>query len=130
MVDILEFGRPSEPSPAVVDLVALIEETVELASSRARPQDGAVRIIVDVEPLELETDAALLQRALLNLVMNAVEAAARTGEGDERLVRVEAREKFVRIRPENLAQAGRISGITPADVALLMVHLDGANAGK
>ena len=27
--------------------------------------------------------------------------------------------------PTNLAQASRISGITPADVALLMVHLDG-----
>jgi tRNA uridine 5-carboxymethylaminomethyl modification enzyme len=39
-------------------------------------------------------------------------------------LRAEAREKFTRIRPQNLAQASRISGITPADVALLMVHLD------
>ena len=35
----------------------------------------------------------------------------------------EAREKLERIRPANIDQAGRISGITPADVALLMVHL-------
>ncbi len=34
-------------------------------------------------------------------------------------------EKLSRIRPANLAQAGRISGITPADIALLMVYLDG-----
>jgi tRNA uridine 5-carboxymethylaminomethyl modification enzyme len=40
-------------------------------------------------------------------------------------LRAEAREKLSRIRPRNLAQAGRISGITPADVALLIVHLDG-----
>jgi tRNA uridine 5-carboxymethylaminomethyl modification enzyme len=40
-------------------------------------------------------------------------------------LRVEAREKFGRIRPITLAQASRISGITPADLALLMVHLDG-----
>lgn len=39
-------------------------------------------------------------------------------------LRAEAREKFMRIRPTNLAQASRISGITPADVALIMVHLD------
>jgi tRNA uridine 5-carboxymethylaminomethyl modification enzyme len=40
-------------------------------------------------------------------------------------LRAEAREKLSRVRPRNLAQAGRISGITPADIALLIVHLDG-----
>ena len=40
-------------------------------------------------------------------------------------LRAEAREKFQRIRPMNLAQASRISGITPADIALLMVHFEG-----
>jgi tRNA uridine 5-carboxymethylaminomethyl modification enzyme len=40
-------------------------------------------------------------------------------------LRAEAREKLGRIRPVSLAQASRISGITPADLALLMVHLDG-----
>ena len=38
-------------------------------------------------------------------------------------LRNEAREKLGRVRPANLGQAGRISGITPADLALLMVHL-------
>ncbi len=40
-------------------------------------------------------------------------------------LRAEAREKLARIRPSNLAQAGRISGITPADLAVLMAHLQG-----
>lgn len=40
-------------------------------------------------------------------------------------LRAEAREKLARIQPRNIAQASRISGITPADVALLMVHLEG-----
>jgi tRNA uridine 5-carboxymethylaminomethyl modification enzyme len=39
-------------------------------------------------------------------------------------LRAEAREKFQRVQPVNLAQASRISGITPADIALLMVHFD------
>jgi tRNA uridine 5-carboxymethylaminomethyl modification enzyme len=38
-------------------------------------------------------------------------------------LRAEAKEKLTRIRPTSLAQASRISGITPADVALLMVYL-------
>jgi tRNA uridine 5-carboxymethylaminomethyl modification enzyme len=40
-------------------------------------------------------------------------------------LRTEAREKLSKIRPTSLAQASRISGITPADVALLLVHLGG-----
>ncbi|MDX1961558.1 MAG: tRNA uridine-5-carboxymethylaminomethyl(34) synthesis enzyme MnmG [Pirellulales bacterium] len=40
-------------------------------------------------------------------------------------LRTEAREKLTRVRPLTIAQASRISGITPADVALLMIHLDG-----
>jgi tRNA uridine 5-carboxymethylaminomethyl modification enzyme len=38
-------------------------------------------------------------------------------------LRAEARQQLEKIRPANIDQAGRISGITPADVALLMVHL-------
>ncbi|HEY4313569.1 MAG TPA: tRNA uridine-5-carboxymethylaminomethyl(34) synthesis enzyme MnmG [Pirellulales bacterium] len=40
-------------------------------------------------------------------------------------LRTEAREKLSRVRPGSLAQASRISGITPADLALVMVHLEG-----
>jgi tRNA uridine 5-carboxymethylaminomethyl modification enzyme len=40
-------------------------------------------------------------------------------------LRAEAREKLGRIRPVSLLQASRVSGITPADLALLLVHLQG-----
>lgn len=40
-------------------------------------------------------------------------------------LRTEAREKLSRVQPVTLAQATRISGITPADIALVMVHLEG-----
>ncbi len=38
-------------------------------------------------------------------------------------LRTEARQKLTRVQPVSLAQASRISGITPADIALLMAHL-------
>jgi tRNA uridine 5-carboxymethylaminomethyl modification enzyme len=38
-------------------------------------------------------------------------------------LRAEAREKLARHAPVDLAQAGRISGITPADLAVLLIHL-------
>ncbi len=39
-------------------------------------------------------------------------------------LRAEAKEKLGRIRPANLGQAGRISGISPADLAVLLIYLE------
>ncbi|MBI4800177.1 MAG: hypothetical protein HY794_15910, partial [Desulfarculus sp.] len=35
----------------------------------------------------------------------------------------EVQEKLTRIRPANLGQAGRISGVTPAALAVVSLHL-------
>ena len=48
---------------------------------------------------------------------------ARFDYGRIRQLRAEAREKLERVRPINVGQASRISGITPADIALLIAHL-------
>jgi tRNA uridine 5-carboxymethylaminomethyl modification enzyme len=42
-------------------------------------------------------------------------------------LRAEAREKFRRVRPHSLGQAGRISGVNPADIATLLVYLKRRN---
>ena len=43
-------------------------------------------------------------------------------------LRLEARQKLDAIRPLNLGQAARISGVSPADVAALMIYLERENA--
>jgi tRNA uridine 5-carboxymethylaminomethyl modification enzyme len=45
-------------------------------------------------------------------------------------LRYEAKEKLARLRPYTLGQASRIGGITPADIAVIQIHLKKKSLGK
>ena len=40
-------------------------------------------------------------------------------------LRIEARQKLKKLRPINLGQAARITGVSPADISILMIYIEG-----
>lgn len=45
-------------------------------------------------------------------------------------LRIEARQKLNDIKPESVGQASRISGVSPADISVLMIYLEQTRRGK
>ncbi len=89
----------------------------------ATPREVAVQVVYDVkyagyiarQQIEIDRQERLVARRI---------PATLDYQGVPHL-RAEAREKLARVCPANLAQAARISGITPADLTVLMVYLEG-----
>ncbi len=98
------------------ELVAELPALGDVSEEVARQVSYDVKYAGYVARQEVEVQR---QRRLAEKRIPASFDYARLGQ-----MRAEAREKLSTIRPRNLAQASRISGITPADLALLMVHLD------
>jgi tRNA uridine 5-carboxymethylaminomethyl modification enzyme len=145
LVDADRWTRFCNKQKEIGRITSLVDETnvdgVNLAKFLRRPEvvwGDAVRQVPELGGI----DVRLAQQVVFDLKYSGYAARQQTEiERQSRLaekripdtfsydriihLRAEAREKLSRVRPRNLAQASRISGITPADIALLIVHLDG-----
>jgi tRNA uridine 5-carboxymethylaminomethyl modification enzyme len=99
------------------DVVALLPELADVAP------DVAWQVLYDVKYAGYVARQQVDVDRQKRLAGKRIPASFDYGRLEQ--LRAEARQKLSHVRPINLAQASRISGITPADIALVMVHLDG-----
>jgi tRNA uridine 5-carboxymethylaminomethyl modification enzyme len=99
-----DYGYDDLPD-ARLDLDEDVREQVEIAAKYAGYIDRELR-------LAEKTRKAESLRIPANMDFASISA-----------LRFEAREKLTRVRPENLGQAARVSGVNPADVAILAVMI-------
>ncbi|HBO43733.1 MAG TPA: tRNA uridine-5-carboxymethylaminomethyl(34) synthesis enzyme MnmG, partial [Planctomycetaceae bacterium] len=143
LADDARLARVEEKERRIAETVRLLESTHDHEGSMAkrlrRPETTWDQIaarrpeLADV-PAEVRRQvtydvkyAGYVARQDIDVARQERLAARRIPEAfdyaDVEHLRMEAREKLASIRPRDLAQASRISGITPADVAVLMVYL-------
>jgi tRNA uridine 5-carboxymethylaminomethyl modification enzyme len=120
-------GKRIEREYALTDL--LRRPGVTYAALMTLPGAGtAVADAAVAEQVEISTKyAGYIERQHLEVArQREQDAVPLPGDLDYRTVRglsVEVRQKLVAQRPETIGQAARISGITPAAIAVLLVHL-------
>ena len=101
----LDVPRETPVSEEQVDFVATVVEQVEISakySGYIERQKDEVERAAHYENLRLPPDLDYSQVSALSF---------------------EVRQKLARQRPETLGQAARISGVTPAAISLLLIHL-------
>jgi tRNA uridine 5-carboxymethylaminomethyl modification enzyme len=109
--------RLRRPEIEWADLVPILPELADV------PDDVASQVLVDLKYAGYVSRQEVDVERQRRLAAKRIPASFDYG----RIVhlRAEAREKLGRIRPVDLSQASRVTGITPADIALVMIHLEG-----
>ena len=116
------------PQVSLDDLLDRTGRRDELVTSAP----GPVSVARDIE-IDLRYEGYLVRERDLVRKMEDMESLRLPEDFDYASVEhiaMEAREKLSKIRPDNLGQASRISGVSPADVSVLLVMLRKRPAGK
>ena len=136
------LGKPLEHEYSLIDLLrrpGIDFDTLQAVAALARPESGVSRETLRQELGANLADAVIEQVEIatkyagyIDKQIEEVERAAHYENmrlpdeldyGAVKALSFEVRQKLSRHRPETLGQASRLSGVTPAAISLLLVHL-------
>lgn len=121
-------STPISTGMKLAELLRRPELTYDMLSpvDRLRPQ--LPREIGESVQIELKYEGYVKKQADEAQRMEKLESRLLPEDIDYRAIaglRLEAAEKLDRVRPENIGQASRISGVNPADITVLLIWLKG-----
>lgn len=130
----LLVSRGTSPLPRGVKEVELLKRP-QITYDDLTPFDvnrpDIPREIFEQVEIELKYEGYIVRQTAQINEMRRLEVKAIPPETDYNNIdglRLEAREKLSKIRPMNVGQASRISGVSPADISVLLIYL--AKEGK
>ncbi|WP_028539972.1 tRNA uridine-5-carboxymethylaminomethyl(34) synthesis enzyme MnmG [Paenibacillus sp. J14] len=136
--------RPSEINPLLESIgSAPIQDGSNLLTILRRPEVTYTHI-ASISPSEVELDeemqeqveiqikyAGYIEKQLIHVErlqkMEKKKIPENINYDDIQGLAIEARQKLSKIRPISIGQASRISGVTPADISILLVYLEHYN---
>lgn len=104
------------PELSYTGLISLIGETCTLDAQEAEEVEILVKYegYITRQQKQVEQFKKLEQRKLPeNIDYEKIDG-----------LRIEAKQKLLKMRPSSIGQAGRISGVSPADISVLLVYLE------
>lgn len=105
----IDFIKLKEASPALKSFLSIYnQETIEQAEIKIKYESYFEK------ELDIVNKMKKLEDKEINPAFNYQEIISLSKE---------AREKLIKIKPRTLGQASRISGVSPSDVSVLMVHI-------
>ena len=112
----------TRPHVTLADLVHVNEQTAK-----------AVRDVMDAEPLAVEQTEILLkyegyiereeEQAQKHQRLENVRLPEVLNYSSIKSLSIEAKEKLNKLKPATIGQAARVSGVSPSDISVLLVHL-------